>query len=408
MSAGGMVGSWGPTPESTPIHSPPPETCGWITVGVDPSERLAALEQSYDFLHAQMGDQHLHLQQLCHQSLTLQLSQALQPASGPRRRRKGLKERNRQKRSAAAVNEPTESAMAPGDASLLSKILVEAATSKALLRVGLHELEEQNSRLAAEVETQRTHAEAMGKEVQMKKRELEALQKCFEEQSFRQHIRLETQRELSLQLLQERPEELLRQVDQLKNEASELKAQHASELDASEHKFQEQERKHVEELILLQKQLQGAAAEVKQLEKINSKHLKQERVLHAQNCHWKKSLAWSEALKKSLASQELASTFASPYPVIGAMQAEAIPYGLHPDLPMMDLLQKFHESDELQHLPYLQKPGDSMNLLPPSMACSPRFLPVPYLNSSLLHFVRPEFRLSAQYQRTRFLRFLRK
>merc|ERR1719230_2413083 len=95
-----IVTSWGPTPESTPVRlqSPPPEFC-WIMQD-SVADRLGALEQSQDFLHSQVGSHHMQLQQLFQHSVASQLSQSLgtAPVSGHRRRRKGLKERQRLRR----------------------------------------------------------------------------------------------------------------------------------------------------------------------------------------------------------------------------------------------------------------------------------------------------------------------
>jgi len=413
--------SWGPTPESTPVrlHSPSPEFC-WI-VQDSVADRLGALEQSHDFLHSQVGSHHMQLQQLFHQSVASQLSQSLEaPVSGQHRRRKGLKERQRLRRQGqctSSVGNAPESEVEAAESSLISQILVQAATSKAMLRLEMNEEQQKSSGLATQVE-------AMARDLQVKDKEIEDLRRLQSDTV--QRILLETQRELNQCLLQERSKlcsmldsqasalqertraaealkdvsaDQVQQLDRLGAEKAAVSEHLAEQSAASARALQQQEAIHLHDCSELQKQLQAAMNDAKELEEMSKERLRQTQSLHAQASYLKQSLAWS------------AVAFSSDMPncsdlqVLGSIPREmAVPFptALSPDLPMLKLLQNIQrQSEEWQPLLRRVQTFEHTSHQTPSLALKHRA--VPCLSPSLLRLVRPEFSLGL-HLRSRLLR----
>jgi len=266
----------------------------------------------------------------------------------------------------------------------MSQILVQAATSKALLRCEAHERE----KLATQVESLGVCLEAVTKDLQLKEKELEGLRRYSrEKQSITlQEILLETNRELSRCLLRERSDLYRRldtqacalhqlgnkvqafnegssgqlmQIDTLTQEASHLKERFAGQSLASERKLQEQEQMHTRTCDDYQKQLQKTRDEVRELERMNVEHLRQARELHAQNCHLKQSLAFSNVVQSSESG--------SDRPICQGSTPEAmpmpIPHVLCPDLPMLYLLQNIQRQSEKKRPPLcpLQKTDEHVS-----------------------------------------------
>jgi len=364
----------------------------------------------------------MQLQQLFQHSVASQLSQSLgtAPVSGQRRRRKGLKERQRLRRQghcASSVGNAPESEVEAAEPSLISQILVQAATSKALLRLEMHELEQQKSSLA-------TQAEAMARDLQVKDKEIEDLRRLQSDSV--QRILLETQRELNQCLLQERSKlcgmldcqasalqertravealkdlsaEQEQQLDRLGAEKAALSERLADQSAASAQALQQQEAIRLRDCSELQKQLEAAMNDAKEFEEMNKERLRQTQSLHAQASYLKQSLAWSAvALSSDMPS-------CSDLQGLGSIPREmAVPFptALSPDLPMLKLLQNVQrQSEEWQPLPRRVQTFEHTSHQTPSLAL--RHRAAPCLSPSLLRFVRPEFSLGL-HLRSRLLR----